>query len=1070
MAMLPEPAVRPSINRDELPCWPRGLFGKELIVQLSFWATYLLLDRASNVFRVWPGTPAWYLPSGLALAILLAGGMRYAPVFVFAAATASLIGYHEPLLSWSGLPGTIAGTLCFVAGAAWLRNLWHFDLRLRRLRDVEGLVLFLLLGVVPAAALGVLAAWGDGRVAGREFPKALFNWWASDSISITSFAPFLLLYVAPSVGAFLDGRKIVQSTDAGIARRPAWSERLQYIAEFASIPVAIWLVFGPRPAAPYHPLYVLFFPLIWIAVRRGLWGASLGVFCVNLGVIVAAHLTRPTPEGLPQRQLVMVALALTGLCLGAVVSERREAETALKVKSAELDSFFNVTPDLLCIATTDGYFVRLNPAWEKTLGYSRDELTARRFLEFIHPDDLESTREAIARLVLQQDVIGFVNRYRSKNGTYRSLEWCSTPAGKQIYAAARDVTDQRKAEEALRHRERELREAQRLAHVGSWEWDVSRKTATWSEELYRIIGRDPSLAAPSEEELQRAYPGEGWKRLRTAMQNALQSGAAYSIELERTYPGDTKQWMVARGEAVRDSNGQVVGLRGTVQDITDRKQAELVLQASEERYRAFIANSSEGIWRAEFDRPVSTKLPVEDQVERIIQLAYVAECNDALARLHGFDRAEEMIGVRVKDLPAGDPRHADNLHTFVRSGYQIEDGESYRFDAEGQVRYFLNNYFGVIENDCLVRAWGVQRDITDRKRAEQSLRASEERFRATFDNAGIGMALVDLEGHPLKSNPALQRMLGYSDEELNGMAFTEFTHRDDRVRDFETHLELAQGKRDRYEMEKRYITKDGRVIWGRLTVSLVRGMNGRPEHVVAMVEDVTERKQAAHELQRSFEQLRALAARLESVREEERKRVAREIHDGLGQALTAIKLDLASLTGDLSEDQGARAQKAASIMKLADETIQLVRRISTELRPGILDDLGLLAAVEWAAEEFETRTGTECRLKLPPDDIDIDPERATAVFRILQETLTNVARHAGASQVDVRLAEQNGDLCLEVHDNGKGIGEAQLASGGSLGILGMRERAVLLKGELTIRGDPGKGTTVSVRIPKAHRT
>jgi len=147
-----------------------------------------------------------------------------------------------------------------------------------------------------------------------------------------------------------------------------------------------------------------------------------------------------------------------------------------------------------------------------------------------------------------------------------------------------------------------------------------------------------------------------------------------------------------------------------------------------------------------------------------------------------------------------------------------------------------------------------------------------------------------------------------------------------------------------------------------------------------------------------------------------------------------------------------------------------VRRISTELRPVVLDAVGLVAAVEWAAGEFAARTGTKCQLDLPQDDVVIDQERATAVFRIFQETLTNVARHATATEVDVRLAENDGELTLEVHDNGKGVSEEQLGSGSSLGILGMRERALLLGGELTIVGTLGEATTVSVRIPETHPT
>ncbi len=218
-------------------------------------------------------------------------------------------------------------------------------------------------------------------------------------------------------------------------------------------------------------------------------------------------------------------------------------------------------------------------------------------------------------------------------------------------------------------------------------------------------------------------------------------------------------------------------------------------------------------------------------------------------------------------------------------------------------------------------------------------------------------------------------------------------------------------------------------------------------------------------LQQFSRQLRALAERLQRVREEERTRVAREIHDELGQALTVIKIDLSLLMRGLSRDQGQQFER---ILKEVDETIELVRRISTELRPSILDAVGLVAAIEWAAGEFESRLGTKCRLNLPQDEMVIDPERATALFRIFQETLTNVARHAEATEVNVRLAREDTMLILEIYDNGKGIGEQQVSAGRSLGILGMRERALLLGGELSIRGASGEGTTVKVRLPQTH--
>jgi signal transduction histidine kinase len=217
-------------------------------------------------------------------------------------------------------------------------------------------------------------------------------------------------------------------------------------------------------------------------------------------------------------------------------------------------------------------------------------------------------------------------------------------------------------------------------------------------------------------------------------------------------------------------------------------------------------------------------------------------------------------------------------------------------------------------------------------------------------------------------------------------------------------------------------------------------------------------------LQRSLQELHALNAQLQSVREEERTRLARELHDELGQALTAIRIDLAAL----KTAPGREWQSIDGILSLVDETIRAVRRISSELRPGILDHLGLVAALEWAAEEFQTRTGIECKVSLPETNPAIDPERATALFRIFQETLTNIARHAGATEARVGLSLENGHVSLEVRDNGRGISADQLAASGSLGILGMRERTLLLGGEFTIAGDPGSGTTVRVRIPIAN--
>lgn len=231
------------------------------------------------------------------------------------------------------------------------------------------------------------------------------------------------------------------------------------------------------------------------------------------------------------------------------------------------------------------------------------------------------------------------------------------------------------------------------------------------------------------------------------------------------------------------------------------------------------------------------------------------------------------------------------------------------------------------------------------------------------------------------------------------------------------------------------------------------------------------RKTAERQLRTSNKELRALSAHFQSVREEERSRIAREIHDELGQTLTALRLDLAWLQNKVSSIGGKCNAEVKDLIgemsELVDSTIQTVRRISTELRPRILDELGLLPALEWQTEEFQNRTGIRSRFSSNVEEITLDRDRSTAMFRIVQESLTNVARHAKATEVNVRLAVSVDRVTLTVEDNGKGIDGAQPVSLQSFGILGMRERAHLLGGDVAITNRQGGGTTVMVELPRS---
>lgn len=226
-----------------------------------------------------------------------------------------------------------------------------------------------------------------------------------------------------------------------------------------------------------------------------------------------------------------------------------------------------------------------------------------------------------------------------------------------------------------------------------------------------------------------------------------------------------------------------------------------------------------------------------------------------------------------------------------------------------------------------------------------------------------------------------------------------------------------------------------------------------------------ERRRAEEQLRRSHEQLRALTSYLQYVREEERTRISREVHDELGQALTGLKMDVAWLAGNLKHGRTVILLKIKVMLGAIDSIIQAVRRISTELRPGILDSLGLVAALEWQASEFQTRTGIACNVTTTVNETLWDQDFSTAFFRIFQEGLTNIIRHANATRVEVRLGVEGGRLVLTVADNGRGISEDEIANTRSIGLIGMRERAALVGGDIRLEGAPGLGTTMTVSIP-----
>lgn len=362
---------------------------------------------------------------------------------------------------------------------------------------------------------------------------------------------------------------------------------------------------------------------------------------------------------------------------------------------------------------------------------------------------------------------------------------------------------------------------------------------------------------------------------------------------------------------------------------------------------------------------------------------------------------------------------------------------------------------------------GNSMDVTERKEASRRLEELEALESSILD--AIPQAVLGLHERRINfANHAVKVIFGWHREELIGksirMIYRNEEEADKIGRIFYSSLEHQRT----YETEFPCLRKDGTEILCRMKASRI-GEKLREKRIVVTYEDVTAEKKAQEDLKRSREELRNLSTHLQFVREEESTRVARKIHDELGQSLTALQMDLSWLMSHLSAgDKGIR-DKTRSMSDLVDATIESVHNISTELRPSLLDDLGLPAAIEWQAADFQKRSGIRCQAHIVGPKSVIDKELATAVFRILQETLTNIARHARATLCKVSLTENEKELCLEVTDNGVGITQWQVDDPRSFGMIGMRERAHLWGGTVHVRNAKPSGTTVRVLIPLSQR-
>ncbi|TAK84975.1 MAG: PAS domain S-box protein [Betaproteobacteria bacterium] len=353
----------------------------------------------------------------------------------------------------------------------------------------------------------------------------------------------------------------------------------------------------------------------------------------------------------------------------------------------------------------------------------------------------------------------------------------------------------------------------------------------------------------------------------------------------------------------------------------------------------------------------------------------------------------------------------------------------------------------------------VTRDMTARKRERDNdlLRV------AMFERTPAGIAMADASGRYVQANPAFLRMLGYSADELNGKTLGDVTHPGDAEESWRVFTDLVQGRRDQADFQKRYLDRNGQVIWARDSVARLADADGRLRCVVAMVEDITERRRAHEALRESEAQLRALTRRLVQAEELERRRIARELHDRVGQNLSALNINLDIVLGQLEDAESRR--RLEDSLALVDATLQSIESVMADLRPPLLDEYGLAAALAWYAEEYAQRTGIRVDVQNAHDAARaLRPEAAVALFRIAQEALNNAAKHSAAKRIKVLLEDQANEIVLSVSDDGRGFAPGQ-APRGRWGMTTMRERAEAAGGRLSVESSLGTGTTVRAAVP-----
>lgn len=737
--------------------------------------------------------------------------------------------------------------------------------------------------------------------------------------------------------------------------------------------------------------------------------------------------------------------------------ERARAEEGLQKSEARLQRMIDTPGVGVLIFDRSGTLLETNDAFLAMTGYSREAVVARQLTwqTLTPPEYVAISEEQLRRLDAEGQIGPYEKEYLRADGSRSWMMFAGAALGDgTIVEYCLDISDRQRAEAALSASEERFRTFAENATDTLWIVDAETGQLEYLSPAFEETWGEPRDAAMRDigrwAELVHHEDRAGASRVLQDVITGQRKTLIHEYRIVRPADGAIR-WIHDTGFAIHDATGAVHRVAGIAHDMTDQKQAAEALQQSEERYRTLFESMDQGFCTIEV---------LFDDDDRAIDYVFL-EMNPAFARHTGL---VDALGQRVRALL---PTHED--YWFRIYGEVARTGEPRRFEAEAAaLGIYFNVYAFQVGRPEQHQVAILFEDVTARRDMEDALRASEERFRLIVEEAtDYAIFSTDAARRIETWSPGAEAVFGWQAAEAIGQLMDiAYTPEDQAngvaTREFVIAREQGQAPNVRWHQRQ-----DGSRVFIEGMTYARRGADSAFNGVFKIGQDVTARllaeealRQSEASLQRRVEaatrELRSLSRRLLLVQEEERRHLARELHDEIGQALTGLNFQLAAATG---KNRKTLADAQSQVQALTEQ----VRQLSLDLRPGVLDRYGLLAALQWHAERYQQRTGITVDLSHEGLEQRLAPEVEIGAYRVVQEALTNVARHAETDTASVQLVVDDRLLTVVVRDGGRGFDQIEGAS--SVGLGGMRERVDLLGGAIDIESTPGVGTAVTAEIP-----